>query len=264
MFKLYSIISGSSGNCSLLTDGKTNILIDCGTSGKRVAEALQKLSISEKMLDAIVVTHEHTDHTKGVGILARKLKIPVYATHGTHIHSNLGKISDEQLKEVLPDITYDINGIGVTPFSIPHDADDPCGYIFSNGEKQIAIATDMGIMTDGILSRLSGCDSVLLESNHDIDMLRFGEYPYALKQRILSDTGHLSNKAASEAAFRLVEGGTKHIMLGHLSDKNNTPEIAQMVTYSYLTDRGVNIGKDVTLQVAGRYNITEFTDGDFK
>ena len=113
-------------------------------------------------------------------------------------------------------------------------------------------------MTDNILSRISGCKSVLLESNHDIDMLRFGDYPYALKKRILSDIGHLSNESAAQAAYELVKSGTEHIMLGHLSDKNNTPEIAQMVTHSYLSDRNVNIGKDVTLQVAGRYSITEF------
>lgn len=258
MLKLYSIISGSSGNCSLITNGKTNILVDCGTSGKRTSEALQKLAISDKVLNSIVVTHEHTDHTKGVGILARKLKIPIYATSGTHMNMDLGKISDEQIQVVVPDATYDIAGIGITPFSIPHDAQEPCGYVFSYGNERIAVATDIGIMTDNILSRISGCKSVLLESNHDIDMLRFGDYPYALKKRILSDIGHLSNESAAQAAYELVKSGTEHIMLGHLSDKNNTPEIAQMVTHSYLSDRNVNIGKDVTLQVAGRYSITEF------
>ena len=117
-------------------------------------------------------------------------------------------------------------------------------------------------MTDNVLSRISGCDSVLLESNHDIDMLRFGEYPYALKQRILSDIGHLSNKAAAATALELVKRGTKHLMLGHLSEKNNMPDIAQMETYNHLTDNGVKIGTDVTLQVAERYKITPFFDGD--
>ena len=264
MFKLYSIISGSSGNASLISNGKTNILIDCGTSGKRICEALAKLSLSEKSLNAIVVTHEHIDHTKGVGVLARKLKIPVYATRGTHNCSDLGKLHDNQIKEVEIDVTYDICGIGVTPFSIPHDAADPCGYIFSNGEKKFATATDIGIMTDSILSRLYGCDSVLLESNHDVDMLRYGDYPYALKQRILSDIGHLSNDAAADTAIKLIENGTKHIMLGHLSDKNNTPEIAQMVTYSRLCDKGIKVGTDITLQIAQRYAITEFMNGDIR
>ncbi len=258
MLKLYSIISGSSGNCSLLTNGKTNILIDCGTSGKRIIEALSKLSVNEKTLSAILITHEHIDHTKGAGILMRRLKVPVYATSGTIRSTELGCVDDSLIHEITHDVTYDINGIGITPFSIPHDAADPCGFILNDGVSRIATATDIGIMTDAILSRLYGCESVLLESNHDIDMLRYGDYPYALKQRILSDIGHLSNKAAAETALKLAENGTKHLMLGHLSDKNNMPTIAQMETYSYLTDNGVNVGSDVTLKVAQRYDITEF------
>lgn len=261
MLRLYSIISGSSGNCSLITDGKANILIDCGTSGKRATEALESLAVPANRINAILVTHEHIDHTKGVGILSRKYNIPIYATEGTHTHSDFGKIADEMIHIISPDITYDIAGIGITPFSISHDAYDPCGYVMSDENTRIGIATDMGIMTDAVMSRIRGCNSILLESNHDIDMLRFGEYPYALKQRILSDIGHLSNKAAAEAALELVKSGTEHIMLGHLSDKNNMPDIAQMETYNYLTDNDVNVGKDVTLQVAERYKITKFLDG---
>lgn len=262
MLKLYSIISGSSGNASLLTDGKTNILIDCGTSGKRATEALESLSVPASRLNAIIISHEHIDHTKGAGILARKYNIPIYATNGTHTKSDFGKLDDSLIHEISPDVTYDISGIGITPFAIPHDASEPCGFILTDGHKKFATATDIGIMTDAILSRISGCDSVLLESNHDIDMLRFGEYPYALKQRILSDVGHLSNKAAAAAAFELVKRGTKHLMLGHLSDKNNLPDIAQMETYNLLTDNGVNVGSDVTLQVAERYKITPFLTGE--
>ncbi len=261
MLRLYSIISGSSGNCSLITDGRANILIDCGTSGKRATEALESLAVPANRINAILVTHEHIDHTKGVGILSRKYNIPIYATEGTHAHSDFGKIADGMIHTINPDITYDIAGIGITPFSISHDAYDPCGFVMSDGNTRIGIATDMGIMTDAVMSRIRGCNSILLESNHDIDMLRFGEYPYALKQRILSDIGHLSNKAAAQAALELVKGGTEHIMLGHLSDKNNMPDIAQMETYNYLTDNGVNVGGDVTLQVAERYKITKFADG---
>ncbi|MBQ3125294.1 MAG: MBL fold metallo-hydrolase [Clostridia bacterium] len=262
MLKLYSIISGSSGNCSLLTDGKTNILIDCGTSGKRATEALESLAVPANRINAILVSHEHIDHTKGVGILSRRFNIPVYATSGTHYKSDFGKLDDLLIHEISPDVTYDIAGIGVTPFSIPHDASEPCGFIATDGHKKFATATDIGIMTDAIISRLGGCDSILLESNHDIEMLRFGEYPYALKQRILSDIGHLSNKAAARAAFELVKRGTKHLMLGHLSDKNNLPDIAQMETYNFLTDNGINVGVDVTLQVAERYKITPFISGE--
>lgn len=259
MLQFYSLISGSSGNSSLLTDGKSNILIDCGTSGKRTIESLESLSVPASRINAIIVSHEHIDHTKGVGILARKFSIPIYATSGTHKKSEFGKIDDALIHEVSPDITYDIAGIGITPFSIPHDATEPCGFILTDGHTKFATATDIGVMTDAIMSRISGCDSILLESNHDIDMLRFGEYPYALKQRILSDVGHLSNKAAAATALELVKRGTKHIMLGHLSDKNNLPDIAQMETYNHLTDNGIAVGKDVTLQVAERYKITPFS-----
>lgn len=258
MLRFYSIISGSSGNSALLTDGKTNILIDCGTSGKRTIEALESLSVPASRINAIIVSHEHIDHTKGVGILSRKFNIPIFATSGTHTKSDFGKIDDSLIHEISPDITYDIAGIGITPFSIPHDAAEPCGFILTDGNTKFATATDIGVMTDAILSRISGCDNILLESNHDIDMLRFGEYPYALKQRILSDVGHLSNKAAAATAVELVKRGTKHIMLGHLSDKNNLPDIAQMETYNHLTDNGISVGKDVTLQVAERYKITPF------
>lgn len=262
MLKLYSLISGSSGNCALITNGETAILSDCGGSGKRILAELAKTGVPSQRVRAIVVSHEHTDHTKGVGILARRLGIPVYATVGTHsaMLGSVGSIDESQVRLIQPDVTYDIFGIGVTPFSIPHDASDPCGYSFSDGTSKVTVATDIGHMTDSLLSRLAGSRSIILESNHDIDMLRYGEYPYPLKRRILGDYGHLSNECAADAALRLVQSGTEHIMLGHLSDKNNLPEIALMESYNRLTDSGVNVGIDATLQVAKRYELTEFED----
>lgn len=258
MLELYSLISGSSGNCTLITDGRTNLLLDCGTSGKRAFLALAALGVTPDMIDALLVTHEHSDHTKGIGVIARKLKIPVYATAGTHLNMDIGEIKDEQRIAVTPDSQFEIGSIAVCPFSIPHDAADPCGYCFENNETRVGVATDIGHMSDELLSKISGCKSIILESNHDVDMLRYGEYPYPLKQRILSDIGHLSNEMASYAALELVKSGTEHIMLGHLSDKNNLPEIAMMETFNRLSDNGVDVGKDVTLQVANRFEITRF------
>ncbi len=258
MLELYSLISGSSGNCTLITDGRTNLLLDCGTSGKRAFLALAALGVTPDMIDALLVTHEHSDHTKGIGVIARKLKIPVYATAGTHINMDIGEIKDEQRIAVTPDSQFEIGSIAVCPFSIPHDAADPCGYCFENNETRVGVATDIGHMSDELLSKISGCKSIILESNHDVDMLRYGEYPYPLKQRILSDIGHLSNEMASYTALELVKSGTEHIMLGHLSDKNNLPEIAMMETFNRLSDNGVDVGKDVTLQVANRFEITRF------
>lgn len=257
MLKLYSIISGSSGNCTLITNGKNNILIDCGASVKRATEALESLNVPPTRLNAILVSHEHIDHTRGVGILAKKHNIPVYATFGTHKRMALDKIDENLIREITPDVTFDIAGFGVTPFAIPHDALDPCGFVVSDGVTKVATATDIGIMRGDIISRLYGCESVLLESNHDIDMLQLGDYPYALKRRILSDVGHLSNRMAAQTAVHLIKNGTKHIMLGHLSDKNNLPEIAKMETFNALTDNGIKVGEDMTLQVAERYKITE-------
>lgn len=258
MLELYSLISGSSGNCSLITDGKTNLLLDCGTSGKRTYDALARLNISPDMINAVLVTHEHSDHTKGIGVIARKLKIPVYATSGTHSSMVVGAINDEQRIIVNAGCSFEIGDITINPFSIPHDAAEPCGYTFENNETKIGIATDIGHLDDKLLQNLTGCKSIILESNHDIDMLRFGEYPFPLKQRILSDVGHLSNETASYAALELVKSGTEHIMLGHLSDKNNLPEIAMMETFNRLNDNGVKVGTDMTLQVASRYEITRF------
>ncbi len=258
MLRLFSLISGSSGNCSVVTDGKTNILIDCGTSGKRALAALDKIGIAPEDVSAMLVTHEHSDHIQGVGVLARRLKIPVYATAGTHSAMLVGSIADELIHTVSPDVSFDIGDISVTPFSIPHDAAEPCCYTLSDGDDMVSVATDIGYMSDALISRIIGSKSIILESNHDVDMLRFGDYDYFLKQRILSDRGHLSNKDAANAALELVKTGTEHIMLGHLSEKNNMPHIAQMETYNYLTDNGVRVGKDVTLQIAARYDITSF------
>lgn len=258
MLELYSIISGSSGNCSLVTDGQTNILVDCGTSGKRALASLHALGVEPERLNAIFVTHEHDDHIKGVGVLARKLKIPVYATYDTHSAMKIGKISEEQIRFVQPDAECAVGDIGITPISIPHDAADPCAYTFTDGSDRVTIATDLGTMTNELFSRLSGSRKIILESNHDIEMLRMGPYPYSLQRRILGNHGHLSNATAAETAYRLVETGTEHIMLGHLSEHNNIPELARMETTNYLSQHNIKVGCDVTLQVADRYEITCF------
>lgn len=256
MIEIYSLLSGSSANSTLITDGKTHILIDCGTSGKRIFDALKRIDVTPEMIDAILVSHEHTDHTKGVGVLARKLKIPVYATKGTHRFLNAGAIDEKQIKTVTTDITFGIGDIEITPFRIPHDAAEPCAYTFVKEGEKSTVVTDIGHVNNYMMNYMCGSKNIILESNHDIDMLRFGEYPYPLKQRILSDVGHLSNALAAQTALELVKSGTEHILLGHLSDKNNIPEVAQMETYNLLRDNGIEIDRDVTLQVASRYDIT--------
>ncbi len=258
MHKFISLISGSSGNATFISDGRTNLLIDCGMSGAKLKESLHAIDIMPENIDALLITHEHIDHTKGAGVISRRYNIPIYATSGTYSHMNAGNIADDNIKIIKSDTYFELGSIGITPFSIPHDASEPVGFTFSIDKDTYALATDIGKMDESILNSISGCKCVLLESNHDVEMLRYGSYPFPLKQRILGDFGHLSNDVAAKTALALVERGTEHIMLGHLSQENNRPEIAMLESYNLLSRSGVNVGNDVTLQVADRYKPTIF------
>ena len=258
MIEFLSLISGSSGNSTFISDGSTNLLIDCGMSGKKLAESLASIGFTPDSLDAILITHEHIDHVRGAGIVARRHKIPIYTTAGTHAAMEIGNIDDTMRHIVCADQDFSIGSIGIRPFTIPHDAAEPVGYSFFCGNQKFSLATDIGAMNDTILNAIKGSESVLLESNHDIDMLRFGGYPFPLKQRILGKFGHLSNESAAAAALELVKSGTKKLMLGHLSLENNRPEIAMLETYNTLIGAGVEVGSDITLTVADRYHVTRF------
>lgn len=256
MTTFVSLISGSSGNATFISDGNTNLLIDCGMSGAKLKEALAAIDVMPENINALLVTHEHIDHTKGAGVISRRYNIPVYATKGTHESMDAGKIADENIKIISEDNEFEIGSIGVTPFAIPHDAKQPVGFTFGCSDGKYALATDIGIVNDYILEHIKGSRSVLLESNHDIEMLRAGSYPFPLKQRILGNLGHLSNELAAKTALYLTQNGTEHIMLGHLSMENNRPEIAMLETYNILTMSDVKVGDDVTVQVADRYKPT--------
>lgn len=258
MAEFISLISGSSGNSSFITDGKTNILIDCGMSGKRLTELLASLDTAPDRIDALLITHEHIDHVRGAGIIARRYKIPIYATAGTHDSMEIGAVSDDLRHIISAGKSFEIGSIGICPFSIPHDAADPVGYSLFCDNIKFSLATDIGKMDEHIMNAIKGSEAVILESNHDVEMLKLGSYPFPLKRRILSDFGHLSNECASAAALELVKSGTKKLMLGHLSKENNRPEIALLETYNTLTQAGVEIGSDATIRVADRYGITRF------
>ncbi|MBQ7574528.1 MAG: MBL fold metallo-hydrolase [Clostridia bacterium] len=256
MVTFSSLISGSSGNSTLISDGRTHILTDCGMSGSKLKDALSAFGISPDNLSAILVTHEHIDHVRGVGVVARRYGTPIYATEKTIKNLNCGNIDDSLIHTITPDADFEIGTFGIRPFSIPHDAADPVGYSYFSQDEKFSLATDIGHMNDYILSNIMGSSRILLESNHDVDMLQFGTYPFPLKQRILSDVGHLSNENAAMTAYKLIQSGTKSIALGHLSNENNTPEIAHLETFNYLTQKGVSVGDDVRLQVAKRYGVT--------
>ena len=253
-----SLVSGSSGNSTLLSHKNTTILVDLGMSCKKLEQTITQLNMSMADIDAILVTHEHADHIKGVATVSKKYNLPVYATLKTHEAMTDLAIPDKCIKYLTPDIDFEIGNIGIKPFSIPHDAMGPVAYNFFFDEKKLSLATDMGEVTPEVFAHLKGSLAVLLESNHDVNMLKNGSYPYFLKQRILGGLGHLSNETAAKTALELAKTGTKHIMLGHLSDKNNTPRTAFYETAQFLVSQGVELQKDLALTVASRFEVTKF------
>ena len=193
--RICSIASGSSGNCIYIGDEDTHILIDAGISRKAIEAGLKGLDIEGKDLDGIFITHEHSDHIKGLGVMARKYAVPMYATKETiwciKKMASLGKIEPELFSEIEPDQKMKLKTLSLCPFKISHDAVNPVAYRVESGEKRVAVVTDLGVYTDYTVENLKGLDAILLEANHDIRMLQTGKYPYSLKQRILGKYGHL-------------------------------------------------------------------------
>ncbi len=252
------LFSGSSGNAIYVGCDDAHILVDAGMSGTRVIQELCRVGVDPRRLSAILVTHEHADHIKGIGILSRKLDLPVFATEGTWrgMYAKIGPIAEKNRIIIEADRDFFMGSIDVTPFSIPHDAAEPVGFTFGVDGAKLAIATDLGCIRDGWFKQVLGSDAVLLESNYDPDMLRAGPYPYELKQRILSRKGHLSNDDAGRAAAELALNGTRQIILGHLSKENNFPELAMRSCELYLQQAGIEPHVDVMLCVARRDGAT--------
>ncbi|SEF45643.1 Phosphoribosyl 1,2-cyclic phosphodiesterase [Eubacterium ruminantium] len=228
--KFMNIASGSSGNVSLVMTDEAAVLLDCGISLKKIEEGLRAADISGKDIDAVVITHEHSDHIKGLGVLSRKYKVPIYTTAGTIKGINECRsvgIIDKSLYNVIgSDVAFQIKDMTITPRSIWHDAYEPVCYSFTDGRKKISVATDLGNYNDYLVKCLSDSDILLIEANHDIRMLEAGPYPYHLKRRILSERGHLSNEASGRFIRQLLNDHLKTIILGHLSKENNFPELA--------------------------------------
>lgn len=255
--RLCSIASGSSGNCIFVGTNCANVLVDAGISGKKVEQGLHSIDMTGNDLDGILVTHEHSDHIKGLGVMARRYEIPIYATGGTikamSGMSGLGKMPDGIFREIKADKDFTIADMTVKPFSIAHDASEPVGYRLECGDKSLGIATDLGHYDEYTVEHLQGLDGLLLEANHDIRMLQVGSYPYYLKQRILGERGHLSNENAGRLLCRLLHDNLKAVLLGHLSRENNYEELAYETVCSEVT-MGDNPykSKDFRIQVAAR------------
>ena len=257
MITFQSIVSGSSGNCTIICSNNTKILIDCGISGKKITAYLNDMGICPEEIDRILVTHEHIDHTKGIGILSRKFNIPILASEGTWEGMEIGDIEESNILKFTKNLSFEIGDIKITPFDIPHDALQPTGFVLETQGQKLAIATDIGHISNSVVKNLTGCNGVLLEANYDEHLLQTGPYPPHLKSRISGNKGHLANKEAGSLACYLAKNGTKRIMLGHLSNENNSPEIAFCEVARELEFNGFQPGKDVFLSVAPRYSISD-------
>ena len=255
--RLCSIASGSSGNCIYVGTDTTHVLVDVGISRKRTEEGLNSLGICPGELDAIFVTHEHSDHISGLGVFSRKYNVPIYATPKTldaiRGCRSLGAIDDGLFQTVKADESFTIKDMTVNPMRISHDAAEPVAYRFSYGKQKIGVITDLGTYNDYTIESLRGMDALLLEANHDVNMLQVGPYPYPLKQRILGDRGHLSNENSGRLLSRLLHDKLQYIVLGHLSKENNLPELAYETVKVELLLHNIDLDKaNFTLRVASR------------
>ena len=253
--RICSIASGSSGNCIYVGSDDTHVIIDAGISGKRIEEGLNSLGLSSSELDAVLITHEHSDHVASLGVLSRKYQIPLYATKGTiegiKDQKCLGQIDDSLFNVVSDD--FSIRDLTVRPIEVSHDAAEPVAYRIEHGSSSVGVCTDLGTYDDRIIEGFSGVDVLFLEANHDVHMLQVGRYPYYLKRRILSDTGHLSNENCGRLLCRLLHDNMRSITLSHLSAENNLAELAyEAVRLEILMDECSYAPSDFEIKVAKR------------
>lgn len=255
--RLCSIASGSSGNCIYVGSDNTHLLVDTGISKKRIEESLAELEVKGEEINGIFITHEHVDHIQGLGVFSRKYEVPIYASEGTiagiRTCKSIGQMPDGLLHEIPKDENFTIGDLKVKPFAISHDANEPTGFRIKNGEKAIAVATDLGTYDNYIVENLKGLDAVLLEANHDVHMVEVGPYPYPLKQRVLGNKGHLSNELSGRLLCNILHDNLKCILLGHLSKDNNFAELAyETVKLEVTMSKTPFNGNDIPLMVADR------------
>lgn len=249
------LYSGSSGNCILVSYRDTSVIVDAGVSFKKLVQALTKIGFNKK-IDAVLLSHDHHDHVKCAGVYFRKLNVPIITNYKTweSIKNSLGRVDERYVKLISTGTSFSIGSIGIDTFSIPHDASDPMGFCFYAKNKKISICTDVGHVNDSVAKMIDLSDIILLESNHDVEMLMSGPYPYYLKQRIKSDKGHLSNEQAAKMILKLQLNKTNKIYLGHLSEENNHPDVALLTVTSMLKQHGVFESYNLSLEIANRYS----------
>ena len=256
--RIVTFASGSSGNCCLISEGKANILIDAGISMRRIVKCLAECGMTPQDICGVLITHEHSDHISGLSMLVKHHGVKLYAPRELRevLVRNVPELSD-YLNYIELNKKCNIGGLDVTAFRTPHDSEFSAGYRIE-GKSTFAFATDTGSVTDSMLAGLCGADAAIIEANHDVNMLRNGPYPFFLKRRIFSDYGHLSNDDCGKLALMLANSGTKHIILGHLSRENNTPETAFSAVSAALC------GMDVKLSVAPMNEISEIIIGEME
>ncbi|SDI49227.1 MBL fold metallo-hydrolase [Natribacillus halophilus] len=244
------LASGSTGNAMYVETSKTRLLIDAGLTGKKIEKMFAQIDRSIADIDGVLVTHEHSDHVKGVGVLARKYQIPVYANEKTwkRMAEDLGPVDTSQCFHIETGGVYPFSDLDVETFAVSHDAVDPMFFVFHHENKKIALATDMGYVSQHIKGVLADADALIFEANHDMNMLRMGRYPWNVKRRILGDTGHVSNDDAAKALTSIIGDRTRYVYLAHLSQDNNLKQLARMTveqtlgTYEFdCTTNGVQI-----------------------
>jgi len=249
-----SLSSSSSGNCHYIGTEKTKILVDLGFSGKKVESLLGGIGVKCQDIDGIFITHEHQDHIKGAGIISRRYNIPIFANQGTWegMESSIGKISPENIRLLETENYFNFRDLDILPVKTYHDANESVGYIINGNRKKISIITDTGKLDGRIKKAMESSDIYLVESNHDIQMLRNGPYPVYLQNRILGDFGHLSNKDIGEAMQDLIEGRGETVLLAHLSKENNQPKTAFNEMAFKLMEKGIDIKEDINLELTYR------------
>lgn len=254
MLKFCSLYSGSTGNSLFIENNDTKILVDAGVSGKKIVDALDTINVSPKEIDAILVTHEHSDHIQSVGTLSKKYDIPVYANKKTwsKMDNDFKKIDNKNIFIFNSSQDFVIGNLTIHPFKTPHDAIESCGFNINDGDTKISIATDLGHTTEEIEASLLGSKFILLEANYEPEVLRICSYPSILKQRIAGPNGHLSNNMAGQTISHLIESGLSKAMLGHLSKESNFPEMAYETVLTELENKKFRRGT-IDLSVASRF-----------
>jgi phosphoribosyl 1,2-cyclic phosphodiesterase len=244
MVSVSILASGSRGNCTIISSSRTRILVDAGISARETFRRMAMVGESPQSLSAIVVSHEHADHVSGLCALAKKLRVPVYMTAAAHQSFERSEHDEEREGPALPNSEYfhagsqfQIGDISVMPFTIPHDAADPVAFTFRVEGIKVGVVTDLGYMARNVAQQIRGCDVLMIESNHDLEMLRIGPYPWSVKQRVMSRLGHLSNDALADFFRDDYDGSAAFVVLAHLSEHNNHPELARTAAERALSER---------------------------